>query len=51
MSAPPTPPTRNMHPTIRSALVLLGGVIVSVLVVILVDTVIGMLYPLPRYQG
>ena len=47
MSAPSTPPARNMHPTIRSALVLLGGVIVSVLVVILVDTLIGMMYPLP----
>lgn len=36
-----------MHPTIRSALVLLAGVVVSVLVVIIMDTVVGNLYPLP----
>lgn len=47
MSAPQIPPSRGMHPTIRSALVLLGGVIVSVLVVVVVDTLIGMMYPLP----
>lgn len=47
MSAPSTPPARGMHPTIRSALVLLGGVTVSVLVVVLVDTLVGTMYPLP----
>jgi len=36
-----------MHPTIRSALVLLAGVVVSVLVVVLMDTLVGSLYPLP----
>ena len=36
-----------MHPTIRSALVLLAGVVVAVLVVILADTLVGTLYPLP----
>ena len=36
-----------MHPMIRSALVLLGGVIVSVLVVLLMDAVVGRIYPLP----
>ena len=36
-----------MHPTIRSALVLLAGVVVSVLVVILADMLVGTLYPLP----
>jgi len=37
----------GMHPTIRSALVLLAGVVVAVLVVVLVDTLVGSLYPLP----
>ena len=36
-----------MHPIIRSALVLLAGVVVAVLVVILADTIVGTLYPLP----
>jgi hypothetical protein len=36
-----------MHPTIRSALVLLAGVVLAVLVVVLFDTLVGMLYPLP----
>src|SRR3990170_6293051 len=36
-----------MDPTIRSALVLLAGVIVAVVVVILMDTLVGSLYPLP----
>ena len=36
-----------MHPTIRSALVLLAGVVLSVMVVILADMLVGSLYPLP----
>lgn len=36
-----------MHPTIRSALVLLGGVVVAVVVVIVMDALVGTLYPLP----
>ena len=36
-----------MDPTIRSALVLLAGVVVAVVVVILMDTLVGSLYPLP----
>ena len=36
-----------MHPTIRSALVLLAGVVLSVLVVVVFDTLVGTLYPLP----
>lgn len=36
-----------MNPTIRSAVVLLAGVVVAVLVVILMDTLVGNLYPLP----
>ena len=36
-----------MHPTIRSALVLLAAVVVSVVVVILADALVGTLYPLP----
>ncbi len=36
-----------MQPTIRSALVLLGGVIAAVFVVILGDTLVGNLYSLP----
>jgi hypothetical protein len=36
-----------MHPTIRSALVLLAGVVLAVLVVMLADALVGMLYPLP----
>jgi hypothetical protein len=36
-----------MHPLIRSALVLLGGVIVAVLVVVLADTLVASIYPLP----
>jgi hypothetical protein len=36
-----------MQPTIRSALVLLGGVIAAVFVVILMDTLVGNIYSLP----
>jgi len=36
-----------MQPTIRSALVLLGGVVVAVIVVGLMDSVAGHLYALP----
>ncbi len=36
-----------MHPMIRSALVLLAGVVVAVLVVVLTDTVVASIYPLP----
>lgn len=36
-----------MAPTIRSALVLLGGVIAAVFVVILMDTLVGNIYSLP----
>lgn len=36
-----------MHPTIRSALVLFGGVVVAVLVVVLMDGVVTSIYPLP----
>lgn len=36
-----------MHPTIRSALVLLAGVVIAAVTVILMDTVVGSLYPLP----
>jgi hypothetical protein len=36
-----------MNPTIRSALVLLAGVVAAVLVVVLVDTLVGSMYPLP----
>ena len=36
-----------MHPLIRSALVLLGGVVVAVLVVVLADALVGSIYPLP----
>jgi hypothetical protein len=36
-----------MQPTIRSALVLLAGVVVAVLIVTLMDTVAGSIYPLP----
>ena len=36
-----------MHPMIRSALVLLAGVVASVLVVLLMDAVVGRIYPLP----
>jgi sorbitol-specific phosphotransferase system component IIBC len=36
-----------MHPMIRSALVLLAGVIAAVLVVVLMDAVVGRIYPLP----
>jgi len=36
-----------MHPTIRSALALLGGVVAAVLVVIVMDTVAGSIYALP----
>lgn len=35
-----------MHPMIRSALVLLAGVIAAVLVVVLMDAVVGRIYPL-----
>jgi hypothetical protein len=37
-----------MNPTIRSALVLLAGVVAAVLVVVLVDTLVGSMYPLPE---
>ncbi|MDQ3672815.1 MAG: hypothetical protein M3365_00335 [Gemmatimonadota bacterium] len=47
MTVPPAPRRDGMHPTIRSALVLLAGVVLSVLVVILMDTLVGSLYPLP----
>lgn len=47
MSGLAPPPDRGMHPTIRSALVLLAGVVVSVLVVVLMDTLVGSMYPLP----
>jgi hypothetical protein len=36
-----------MPPTIRSALVLLGGVVAAVFVVILMDTLVGNIYSLP----
>jgi hypothetical protein len=36
-----------MQPTIRSAVVLLGGVIAAVFVVILMDTLVGNIYSLP----
>lgn len=36
-----------MDPTIRSALVLLAGVVVAVIVVTLMDTMAGRIYPLP----
>lgn len=36
-----------MHPWIRSALVLLGGVVVAVIVVSLMDGVVISIYPLP----
>lgn len=47
MSEFPAPPKRDVHPTIRSALVLLAGVVVAVLVVVLMDTLVGSMYPLP----
>jgi hypothetical protein len=40
-----------MAPTIRSALVLLGGVIAAVFVVILMDTLVGNIYSLPAGAG
>ncbi len=36
-----------MHPMIRSALVLLAGVVAAVLVVVLMDRVVTSVYPLP----
>ena len=36
-----------MNPTIRSALVLFAGVVAAVLVVMLMDQVVGRVYPLP----
>jgi hypothetical protein len=36
-----------MHPMIRSALVLFGGVVIAVMVVILMDALVGRIYPLP----
>jgi hypothetical protein len=36
-----------MHPMIRSALVLFGGVVIAAMVVILMDAVVGRIYPLP----
>lgn len=47
MSEPLTRRQSSMNPTIRSALVLLAGVVASVLVVVLVDTLVGSMYPLP----
>lgn len=47
MSVPSAPRASGMHPTIRSALVLLAGVVLSVLVVVLMDSLVGSLYPLP----
>src|SRR5687767_8295446 len=47
MTAPLTRRQSGMNPTIRSALVLLAGVIAAVLVVVLVDTLVGSMYPLP----
>lgn len=35
-----------MHPMIRSALVLFGGVVIAVMVVILMDAFVGRIYPL-----
>jgi len=48
MSAPPDRPESGMNPTIRSALVLLAGVVAAVLVVVLVDALVGSIYPLPE---
>ena len=48
MSDPLTRRQSSMNPTIRSALVLLAGVVVAVLVVVLVDTLVGSMYPLPE---
>lgn len=48
MSAPSTRPESGMNSTIRSALVLLAGVVAAVLVVVLVDTLVGSMYPLPE---
>ncbi len=36
-----------MHPMIRSALVLFGGVVLAAMVVVLMDAVVGRIYPLP----
>ena len=47
MSVPSTRPESGMNSTIRSALVLLAGVVAAVLVVVLVDTLVGSMYPLP----
>jgi hypothetical protein len=47
MTGPSSPHASGMHPTIRSALVLLAGVVLAVLVVMLADALVGMLYPLP----
>jgi hypothetical protein len=44
----PLPGRTGMNPTIRSALVLLAGVVAAVLVVLLVDALVGSIYPLPR---
>lgn len=48
MTGPSAPRVSGMHPTIRSALVLLAGVVLSFLVVILMDAVVGAVYPLPE---
>src|SRR5688500_17305018 len=48
MSGPSTGPESAMNPTIRSALVLLAGVVAAVLVVVLVDALVGSIYPLPE---
>ena len=40
-----------MAPTIRSAFVLLGGVIAAVFIVILMDTLVGNMYSLPPGTG
>jgi hypothetical protein len=36
-----------MHPMIRSALVLFGAVVLAAIVVVLMDAVVGRIYPLP----
>lgn len=45
--SPPTPSPSSGNATIRSALVLVAGVGVAVLVVVLMDTLVGSMYPLP----
>jgi hypothetical protein len=36
-----------MHPMIRSALVLFGGVVIAAMTVVLMDALVGRIYPLP----